>query len=80
MKATKKATATKMFKVTIIRQMYPWDEPYETTRTIGAKDWYVACEWAEGYAEECTRVINCQGGSGRMVVNRTTIKSVEEVF
>lgn len=67
------------FTITFTRQMYPWDEPYETTRTISARDWDEVCEWAAEYAEKCTRIINCQGGSGKMAVNRTTITSIKEI-
>ena len=64
------------FTITFIRQMFPWSEPYNTTRTIEAKDWSEACVWAEEYADKNTRIVKCQGG-GETFVGKTTIASIK---
>lgn len=64
-------TFTAIFK----RQLFPWSEPYNTTREIKAKDKWEAMEKAEQIAVENTHEFDCQGG-GRSFVGKMLVLSV----
>lgn len=66
----------KTFTATFKSQLFPWSEPYNTTRTIEAKDKFEAMQIAEEYASKKTRVFKTQGG-GESFVGKLTILSVK---
>lgn len=66
----------KNFTITYKRQLFPWSEPYETTRDISAKDKWEAAEIAAEYAEKNTKMAKRQGG-GETFVGKMTILSIK---
>lgn len=64
------------FTVTFRRQLFPWSEPYITTREVIANDKFDAMQKAEIIAEENTREFCVQGG-GRSFVGKMLVLSVE---
>ncbi len=62
----------KTFTATFKRQLFPWSEPYNTTREIKAEDKWSAMEQAERIAEENTHEFINQNGEksfvGKMLV------------
>lgn len=65
----------KKFTATFKRQLFPWSEPFSTTREIMAKDKWEAMEKAEKIAEENTHEFDVQGG-GRSFVGKMLVMKV----
>ncbi len=66
----------KTFTATFQRQLFPWSEPYETTRDIQATDKHEAMTKAERIAVENTHEFDVQGG-GRSFVGKMLVLSVK---
>lgn len=73
---TIKDTTMKTFTATFKRQLFPWSDPYKTTRDINAKDKWQAMEIAEQIAVENTHEFDVQGG-GRSFVGKMLVLSVK---
>ena len=62
----------KTFTATFKRQLFPWSEPYNTTREIKARDKFEAMDKAEQYALDNTHEFVNQNGEksfvGKMLV------------
>lgn len=68
----------KTFNITFERQLFPWSEPYTTSRMVSAKDLFDAMDLAEGIAENNTRIFKTQGNRNSFV-GKMSILSVVEV-